>query len=198
MAFVRSLQHATTGPSAPTTRWQGMTMARGFCPFARPTARTARRSPTSLAVRAWLTVSPYGICRSRSQTRCWKGVPFVSRGTSSARGLRRSTRPARRGAASDDHSRQGRYPASPASAPVATKCTLSRRGVRAWQVGRQKIPVVRTQAKSRPSKAGSRSLNAVYITSNAGSAPSAALTGQAYMPWTGCLYRKLTQQFDPR
>src|SRR5690606_2980243 len=45
-------------PLAPTTRWQGITMAMRLSPLARATARTAAGAPTAWACSAWLRVSP--------------------------------------------------------------------------------------------------------------------------------------------
>jgi hypothetical protein len=50
----------------------------------------------------------------------------------------------------------------------AANSTFSGFGLRAWQVGRQKMPVVRTQAKNRPSNDWSRSTSARYISATGG------------------------------
>jgi len=45
-------------PSAPMTRWQGITMGMGLLPFASPTAREAFTSPRSVASAPYVVVSP--------------------------------------------------------------------------------------------------------------------------------------------
>jgi hypothetical protein len=60
------------------------------------------------------------------------------------------------GAACGRQRRQGRKPASRAAAALGTNRQFSRRGVRAGQIGRQKMPVERTATKKRPSKRRSR------------------------------------------
>ena len=62
----------------------------------------------------------------------------------------------------------GRYPLTRASLAVAKYSTFSRFGLRAEQVGRQKIPVVFTPVTKMPSYALSRLNNAVYIISVSG------------------------------
>src|SRR5207244_1560296 len=64
--------------------------------------------------------------------------------------------------------KQGRYPLSSASLELAKKSTFCRAGFFAVQVGRQKIPVVRTPAKKMPSKLESRFTSARYIVSDEG------------------------------
>src|SRR5207244_12372702 len=68
--------------------------------------------------------------------------------------------------------KQGRYPLSSASLELAKKSTFSRAGFFAVQVGRQKIPVVRTPTKNMPSKLGSRFTSARYIVSVGGRSSS--------------------------
>jgi hypothetical protein len=70
------------------------------------------------------------------------------------RGHQRPLRPSGR------HLRQGRYPASRQAAGVGKKAQFSRRGFRAGQVSRQKMPVVATPTKAAPSQAGSRAMSA--------------------------------------
>ena len=56
--------------------------------------------------------------------------------------------------------RQGLNPAEYAAAAVGKKTQFSNLGVRAGQIGRQKIPVDDTPMKKRPSKRRSRALTA--------------------------------------
>jgi hypothetical protein len=110
-------------------------------------------------------------CRRRSRRRWRSPIPSraASRSTPSSSSapsaISRSARAAlldvprqagRPGAASGRQRRQGRKPASWAAAALGRKRQCSRRGVRAGQIGRQKIPVVRTAVKKRPSKRASR------------------------------------------
>ena len=63
----------------------------------------------------------------------------------------------------------GRYPATMAALGVAKYSTFLGSGLRAGQVGRQKMPVVRTPKKNRPLYEASRSRYARCISSIGGS-----------------------------
>src|SRR6266540_5546957 len=71
---------------------------------------------------------------------------------------------------------------------VGANSTFSGFGFRAWHVGRQKIPVVRTQAKKSPSNDRSRSTSARYISEVVGSvimAPTIRASGYCALPRFG-------------
>src|SRR5436190_14915628 len=74
---------------------------------------------------------------------------------------------------------------------VGANSTFSGFGLRAWQVGRQKIPVVRTQAKNSPSNVRSRSTRARYISEVEGS----VIMGRGYRRAIVRRYRVLDGQF---
>src|SRR5436190_2167604 len=75
---------------------------------------------------------------------------------------------------------------------VGANSTFSGFGLRAWQVGRQKIPVVRTQAKNSPSNVWSRSTRARYISVVEGS----VIMGRGYRRAIVRRYRVLDGQFS--
>src|SRR5436190_12602742 len=68
------------------------------------------------------------------------------------------------------HILHARYPWPIAFAASPKNSTFSRRGSRARQTGRQKIPVVRTATMNTPSNDGSFSRNALHIVWSEGSA----------------------------
>src|SRR5262245_9906217 len=70
--------------------------------------------------------------------------------------------------------------------------TFSGFGFRALQVGRQKIPVVRTQAKNRPSNDRSRSTSARYISAGVG----INIMRSGYEHRALARYRKMDSQFS--
>jgi hypothetical protein len=73
MTSIRSLvatpplaEKPVSRPSAPTTRWQGTTIANGLRPRAWPTSRASVGSPSRVAISPYDIVRPGGIVRATS------------------------------------------------------------------------------------------------------------------------------------
>ncbi len=70
-------------PSAPTTRWHGITIGIGLRPLAIPTARDpCPVIPSRPAISPYVAVRPHAIVVSWSHTVSWNGVPCGRTGTS--------------------------------------------------------------------------------------------------------------------